>query len=122
IWFRFVVLFIFATSLAFAVMLAVVLLGIALGALLSSVVLRQYPDADQWVPAIAAISGVLVIASYAGFSPAPLLRAGSFSPGDEQRAVLIDSVRLMLPVSVLSGVLFTFIGRAVERRLRDETR
>jgi hypothetical protein len=36
--------------------------------------------------------------------------------------LLIDSVRLMLPVSVISGFLFTVIGRAVERRAADETR
>ncbi|HEY3055642.1 MAG TPA: spermidine synthase [Thermoanaerobaculia bacterium] len=122
IWFRFIVLFIFATSLAFATMLAVVLLGIALGALVASVVLRRSPDADRWAAAIAAISGAVLIASYAGFSPTPLARAGSFASGDEQRAVLIDSLRLMMPVSVLSGVLFTFVGRAVERELRNETR
>ncbi|HSP16433.1 MAG TPA: spermidine synthase [Thermoanaerobaculia bacterium] len=121
IWFRFVELFIFATSLAFAVMLAVVLLGIAIGALAASMILRKSTDADQWAATIAAISGAMVIASYAGFDP-QLLSRGTFAPGVEQRAVLVDALRLMLPVSVLSGLLFTLVGRSVERELRDETR
>jgi spermidine synthase len=121
IWFRFVELFIFATSLAFAVMLAVVLLGISIGALAASAILRRSPDADSWAATIAAVSGAILIASYAGFDP-QLLSRGTFAPGMEQKAVLVDSLRLMLPVSLFSGLLFTFIGRSVERVLRDETR
>lgn len=122
IWFRFVVLFIFASSLAFAIMLAVVLLGISLGALAASVILRRSPDADRWAGLVAAACGVILIVSYATFQPAPLGHPGSFAPGDEQRAVLFDSLLLMLPVSLLSGLLFTFVGRAVESELQNATR
>ncbi len=122
IWFRFLVLFIFATSLAFAIMLAIVLLGISLGALAASVLMHRWPDADRWAASIAAIAGVVLIASYAGFTPTPLGRPETVAPGRELTVVFLESLRLMLPVSVLSGVLFTIVGRAVERELRSETR
>jgi spermidine synthase len=103
LWFRLIVLFHFGTSLAFALMLAVVLAGIGLGALLASAV-----KSDAWPPIIASAAAIGVVLSYRGFAPSGVL--------------LIDSVRLMLPVSVISGFLFTVIGRAVERRAADETR
>ncbi len=122
IWFRFLVLFIFATSLAFAIMLAIVLLGISAGALAASALMHRWPDADRFAASIAAIAGVVLIISYAGFTPTPLGRPGTVEPGRELTVVFLESLRLMLPVCALSGVLFTIVGRAVERELQSETR
>ena len=105
IWFRFVIFFVASTSVAFAVMLAVVLAGIGLGALIASTIAARYPDLDIATPAVAAASTIALILSYSGFVPMP----GKY----DTTSILIDSLRLMLPVSVLSGVLFTVIGRAV---------
>lgn len=114
IWFRFVILFVMSTTVSFAVMLAVVLAGIGLGALAASSILGQHPDADRYASAVAAGAVIAVILSYAGFSPHP--------QGFRLFAVVVDSLRLMLPVSILSGFLFTAIGRAVERETGDGMR
>lgn len=111
IWFRFVILFAMSTSVTFAVMLAVVLAGIGFGALVASAALSRRIDADRYTPVIAAASVVAVIVSYSGFVA---------QPKGQLLAVIVDSLRLMLPVSVLSGVLFTAIGRSVERATGDE--
>ena len=108
IWFRFVTLFIIATSLAFAVMLAIVLAGIGIGALIASWLLGRFPNADAYAPVVAAGAAAALVLSYSGFTP--------------HRSVFADSVELMLPVSILSGVFFTFIGRAFERVITDEVR
>src|SRR5207253_7978709 len=107
IWFRFVILFVMSTSVAFAVMLAVVLAGIGSGALIASAIWTRYPNADTLMPVVAAASAATLVLCYSGFGPLP----NPYSVA----TVFADSVRLMLPVSILSGVLFTLIGRAVER-------
>lgn len=113
IWFRFVILFVVSTSVTFAVMLAVVLAGIGFGALVASRVLSRMPDADRFTPVVAAASVAALVLSYSGFSP--------YEKGGLV-AVIIDALRLMLPVSVLSGFLFTAIGRSVERAVQDDVR
>lgn len=113
IWFRFVLFFVVSTSIAFAVMLAVVLAGISIGALVASAIWNRFPDADAYIPIFAAASAVTLVISYAGFTP---------FAGRHLAAIFIDAVKLMLPVSIISGVLFTIIGRAVEREIGDETR
>ena len=57
----------------------------------------------------AAAAAVALVLSYSGFVPSP----GKY----DTMSVFADSVRLMLPVSVLSGIFFTMIGRAVEREV-----
>ena len=101
VWMRVLVLFVFATTLAFAFMLAVLLFGIGAGALVSAAAARRYPDADDATPFLAALASVAVVLSYDGFPATGTL--------------LFMSVRLMLPVSFLSGMLFPSIGRQIER-------
>lgn len=114
IWFRFVIFFVASTSVAFAVMLAVVLAGIGIGALVASTISSRFPDFDIATPAIAAASAIALMLSYSGFVPLP----GKY----DTTSILVDALRLMLPVSVLSGVLFTVIGRAVEREIGEPSR
>jgi len=73
IWFRFVIFFVAST------MLAVVLAGIGIGALIASAIWTRFP-----------------MLSYSGFVAEPARY--------ETTSVVIDSLRLMLPVSILSGV------------------
>ncbi|HUJ12371.1 MAG TPA: spermidine synthase [Thermoanaerobaculia bacterium] len=114
IWFRFVLFFVVSTSIAFAVMLAVVLAGIGIGALIASTIWNRFPDADAYTPVVAAGSAAALVLCYSGFSPMPVRHLAS--------SMFIDGARLMLPVSILSGILFTFIGRALEREINDESR
>ncbi|MBW2396881.1 MAG: fused MFS/spermidine synthase, partial [Deltaproteobacteria bacterium] len=67
VWFRFLVLFVHGTSLTFAVMLGVVLLGIGLGGLAGSRWLAFRRDAHRNVFGIVLSCGAVVVATYAGF-------------------------------------------------------
>ena len=83
-------------------MLSVVLFGIASGGFVASWWLRQDKEAHRYVGVVALTSGIVVIVTYFSF---------------------VDSMGLLsaAPVSFLSGILFTFIGRVVNDELGDET-
>jgi spermidine synthase len=119
VWFRFLLLFNDGTSLAFALMLATVLLGIALGGLAGGWLFRLDPAAERWTAAVALLGGFAVTICYGSFV-APGQPAGGTAAIAMRNVSL--SLRLMLPVAILSGLLFVLLGRAVERKLGDATR
>ena len=104
IWMRLLILFVFATSLAFAVMLAVILLGIGAGALFSAAI-----GADRHAALVASLASIAVVLTYAGFP------ADQIASKDRAGVLLLVSIRLMLPVSLFSGMLFPWIGKQIER-------
>jgi predicted membrane-bound spermidine synthase len=110
VWFRFLQLFVFGTQRAFALMLATILAGIALGGLAAAAWLRRRPRATLALPFAALLGAIATVTSYAGFDPRAHALAG------EAARVLWLSLALMLPASLVSGGLFTLIGAAV----RDE--
>lgn len=120
VWFRFLQLFIAATSLTFAVMLAVVLLGIACGSLAAAFWLSRRPDYYRAAPLIALAAAAATTASYAAF-PGILAARGNEIIYDLP-GVTLQCARLMLPVCVLSGALFTLLGKAVQARGLEESR
>ena len=115
VWMRLMILFVFATTLAFAFMLAVILFGIGAGSLLSAAIARRFADADRWAALVAALAAVAVVATYHGF-PADQI-------ADRERAgvLLMVSIRLMLPVSLFSGMLFPWIGKQIARTAGEGT-
>ncbi|HEX9710108.1 MAG TPA: fused MFS/spermidine synthase, partial [Candidatus Thermoplasmatota archaeon] len=113
VWFRFLLLFVMGSSLSFAVMLAVVLSGIASGGLVASVWLRADPAGYRYAPLLALAAGLLCTASYAAFPAAAVPLEGVVVSGF--RAVLGVSLPLMFPVSLLSGTFFTLAGAALHR-------
>jgi spermidine synthase len=120
VWFRFILMFVMGTSLAFAVMLAVVLAGISLGGFAASLWLRVRPAAHRHFAPLAFLSGGLLVLSYARFDQV-IARHGNdtiLAPLGVAQAAL----PLMFPVSFLSGMLFTLIGAALKERVGDETR
>ncbi|MDJ0789081.1 MAG: spermidine synthase, partial [Myxococcota bacterium] len=120
VWFRFLLLFIHGNSLAFALMLGVVLAGIGLGGLLGSLWLARSPGAFRALPFVAAAAGLATIATYQGFQ---LVQA---AVGDQAVTRWLDMLRLglplMLPVSLLSGIAFTLLGEALDRAAPAQTR
>lgn len=120
VWFRFMLLFVHGIGLSFATMLAVVLLGIGLGGMLAAAWIHHAPRAFDWLPQLALISSVLVILLYAFFdvgNPEALVRQTAvFS------RTLWRTLRLMFPVSLISGILFTFMGAKLKELLGEETR
>jgi predicted membrane-bound spermidine synthase len=120
VWFRFLHLFVHSGSLVFSMMLAVVLAGIALGGLLAGSWLRRRQAAFRHASSIALLGGLCTVATYAGFQ----LSLESIAAGSAHRvsAVLPLAASLMLPVSLLSGILFPLIGAALHQESWSETR
>jgi spermidine synthase len=108
VWFRLLLLFVHASSLAFAIMLAVVLAGIASGSLVAARALPRRPELWRALPAIALTSGCLCLATYLLFGLVPRLETVS-----SWLATLWLGAFLMFPVSLLSGALFTLLGVAL---------
>ncbi len=119
VWFRFLLLFLVATSVTFAIMLAVVLFGIAAGSLVGSVWLARRPEAHAHAPLVGLAAGALVVLSY-GFFDRTLAPHGNELIVTWSGA-LEASVKLMLPVCLASGLLFTLVGKALHAEANEET-
>ena len=118
IWFRFLLLFVIGHSSAFALMLAIVLAGIALGGLAASYWLHRWPDAHPFVSPVAFWTGAVCVVSYADFSLfiEPYKTSLISVPLD----ILHVGVPLMLPISFLSGIFFTLVGAVLRNNLPSE--
>ena len=115
VWFRFLSMFSVGSSLTFALQLAVVLAGIGLGALAASLWLRRAPGAHVGLGGLLALSGLSVVATYAGFyGVLPRLGGIYFI---EPFSILAMAAVLALPTAFLSGVVFTLLGVALHERL-----
>ena len=117
LWFRFLTMYVLSTTLAASLMLAVVLAAIGLGGLAASVWLRLQPSAMARLPAAALLTGCAVVGSYAAFEG---LTTGT-QVASWRRIVWLASVLTFLP-SLLSGVFFTLLGDALQRRVGVATR
>ncbi len=118
VWFRLLLLFVDGTSLAFAVMLAVILLGIGLGGLAASVWLALHGGAPRLLPHAAGLAGILTLASYwYGHRLPPLFSSPHLYAPLEVFAL---SSGIALPVCALSGVIFTLLGTTLRREILDE--
>ena len=117
IWFRFLTMYVLSTTLAASVMLAVVLAAIAAGGLAAAAWLKRNPLAVRHLPVVACVAGCAVAASYAAFQfLAPGTQIGAWD------RMLWLAVALTFPTSLLSGVLFTLLGDALQRALAVDTR
>src|SRR5262249_21179226 len=116
VWLRFLTLSVFSTTLALSLMLAVILTGIGLGGLGAGGALQRWPAAAQAAPGVALAAGAL------GLADSPLFPAGGGVPCEDWRAAVALATLLMLPVSLLSGVLFTVLGTAIKETAGGETR
>ncbi len=120
IWFRFLLLFTMGTSAAFAIMLASVLTGIALGGLLGSAWLKRRPEATRALPFVALLAGCVTLLGYAVFGG--LQRTAIFGLAYAVLDSGASALALTLPTSLLSGLLFTLLGQALRARLAGESR
>jgi predicted membrane-bound spermidine synthase len=111
VWFRFLALFVLDRSISFAMMLAIVLAGIACGGFAAAHWLERRPDGHRHAGTVAFAAGLCCVASYA---TAPLFLAPfGMNLVVGPRAIAEVGVPLMFPVSFLSGVFFTLIGAAL---------
>jgi spermidine synthase len=117
IWFRFISMYVLTTTLAMTLMLAVVLASIAAGGLAGALWARRDPGAPRAAPIVALLMAAAVGISYWLFGA---LTSGN-QVGDWRRVLWFTIVEAA-PVSVLSGLLFTLLGGALERRVQEPTR
>ncbi len=117
VWFRFLLLFVHGTSLAFCVMLAVVLLGIAVGGLLATGWLRLAQHRERMLTPLALLAGYLVVQTYVSFGPMMAGHIGRHLAGGSMRELGVVAAWLMAPVCLVSGVLFTLLGSALEEEI-----
>ena len=111
VWFRFLLLFVKGHSMAFPLMLGVVLAGIAMGGLVASLWMRWSSQAHRFAPAVALLAGAACAFSYAAFPRA--IEPLGLSSITGAAAIVRVAVPLMLPVSLLSGIFFTLAGAAL---------
>jgi len=119
VWFRFLLLSHDGTSLIFAIMLAVVLAGIALGGLVAARLYRIDERSHVWLRHVTALSGALVVLTYYGFD---LFTVHQILRDTTTLESVAFAAFLMFPVSALSGVAFTMVGRAVKDELGTSVR
>lgn len=120
VWFRLLLLFVHGTSLAFSVMLAVVLAGIGLGGLLGARWSSVRPNADATLPFFVCAAGLVVALTYSGFGRlAGAILQLDVTKGSE---TVVYSVVLMFVPALFSGALFTMLGHAFHHETSGEIR
>jgi spermidine synthase len=117
IWFRFLSMFVINSTMAVSVMLAAVLAAIGIGGLAASSWLARRPAAPGYVAAIALAAACATAAPYEAFQ---FLTAGTQVA--EWYRILWFASALTLPAALLSGVLFTLLGAAIEHEVTGKAR
>lgn len=121
VWTRFLQLFVRSTSLAFAVMLAVILAGIGLGGACAGWWLRREADGRRVTAPLVLLVGAAALASYRLFESAAGVSLGTYQTVD-WRYVAVLSLALMFPAAFVSGLVFTTLGEAFHREVGDRAR
>ncbi|HEY2101968.1 MAG TPA: hypothetical protein VGH08_01830 [Chthoniobacterales bacterium] len=116
IWFRFLRLYVASTAIAFCVMLAVVLAGIGLGSVASSLIPRSLLG-RKLLPIFLLLAAIATLLSYLWF-PVPALQGNpnAFHIESWQEIERLSLV-LMFPVAFLSGSVFPLIVTCVQRKV-----
>ncbi len=121
VWTRFLQLFVRSTSLAFAVMLSVILAGIGLGGLAAGWWLRREADGRRIAAPLSLLVGAASLLSFSAFGAISGVSVSAYQTVD-WRYVTVLSLGLMFVPAAVSGVLFTAIGEAIHREVRDRAR
>jgi predicted membrane-bound spermidine synthase len=121
VWTRFLQLFVRSTSLAFAVMLAVILAGIGLGGAFAGWWLRREADGRRITAPLILCIGAAALASFRFFESAAGVSVSTYQTVD-WRYVTVLSLTLMFPAAFVSGVVFTTLGEAFHREVGDRAR
>lgn len=119
IWIRFLRLYLASHSIAFCIMIAVVLLGIALGSVASSVISTRLTAPRKVLPALFFCAAIATLLSYLFFPiPAPKTDTQAFYIRSWQQMVWL-SMALMFPVSFLSGMILPTLLACVQREISN---
>jgi predicted membrane-bound spermidine synthase len=119
IWVRFLRLYVASTSIAFSVMLAVVLAGIGFGSIVSSLIPERVLPRRQLLPVLLLLAASATLLSYL-FFPVPVRPPNipAFDRAFAQQVGLL-SLALMFPVAFLSGALLPAIATCIQSQVTD---
>ena len=117
VWFRMLQQFIPATSVSFAIMLSVVLTGMGTGSLCGAIWMARAERIHRYAGWVALLSLCTVIGTYT-LLPTLLSAYGSVLI-TSFAAILSLSLALMLAACMLSGLLFTFLGKALHEEVGE---
>jgi spermidine synthase len=120
VWFRLLLHFIPATSLTFAIMLAVVLAGIGTGGLTGAAWMSRHPNGYKYVRWVALASTCAVVGTYSLLSA--VLEAHGATLITSPQTILSLAMTLMLAVSIFSGLIFTLLGQALHSEVGENAR
>jgi predicted membrane-bound spermidine synthase len=112
VWLRVLLLFINDTPLAFAMILALVLTGIALGSLLASAWAARAPYPESAAPLLAYVAGLSGLGGYLLY---PVILQRFIAAQQPAAAVLMVASPLIVPTCLASGALFTLLGAGLRR-------
>ncbi|HEX4474664.1 MAG TPA: fused MFS/spermidine synthase [Polyangiaceae bacterium] len=112
VWLRFLMLFLNETPLIFAVVLALVLTGIAAGGFVGAWMARKNWASSTEASWVAYGAGILGVAAYRAF---PHFAEGTLTPYQSAGTMARFAAVLVVPTAVASGVVFTLIGAALRR-------
>ncbi|MFC2091565.1 spermidine synthase, partial [Elusimicrobiota bacterium] len=118
VWFRFMCIFYPGYSMNFTIMLATVLGGISLGGLFASSWIKKNPHAHHNIPVVFIINSIAIIILYTLFALILEIAELFFS----NISIFISSLFLMFPVSFISGILFTLLGKTLHISIKSGTR
>jgi spermidine synthase len=117
IWVRFLRLYVASSSIAFCIMLAVVLLAIGLGAVASSVIARRLILPQKVVASVLFLGGIGTLVSYLLFPlPAPQSGTQAFDIESSPQVAWL-SLALMFPAAFLSGISLPMVITCVQRKI-----
>lgn len=119
LWLRFLLLYLVETPLAFATVLALVLLGIGAGGWLAGALLSRFPLAFRFADALAYAAGASGII---GLLVYPRLLAATFVLEPGVADMMAQAAPIVLAPALLSGMLLTFIGAALRARQPGDAR
>jgi spermidine synthase len=112
VWLRLLMLFLNDTPLAFAVVLATVLVGIALGSVLGAGLQARWPSAPHYAPLLSYAAGLLGFAGYLSY-PSFLQRYLTFDQAPF--TVFLVCAPLVLPTALASGALYALLGASLRK-------
>lgn len=121
VWFRFLRLYITSSTTAFALMLAVVLAGIGLGGLASGFLARRAVRPFDAAPVLLLLVAMTSLLTYV-FFPVPHVPGTSVTYVESWPPMVLISLKLMFPVSFLSGMLFPAMVAQVDEQLQHRVK
>ena len=118
IWFRFLRLYVASSPTAFAIMVAVVLVGIALGGIVAGAVHRRSAPRNYFLPLLLLLAAILTLLSYI-FFPGELIQGQTELLELKWWHIALMSTALMFPVAMISGILFPSVIAEVQATVAD---